>query len=213
MSYLFVSLRQSLVGTSSLPALIPDKATVDFQSSWARALRQGWLISVCYRRREMGAFISSTRWGSDQCSHICSSLCWLWSWTYTPSPASSEPAVQQPRWDMWAGPITWRDSLWVWSVARPPSSTSSLTLDHEATLIAPSRLMDAQLTHSFGRQWTRWSMQAHTAYSNTSQHPATQPPRDSKAHSDCYTLAAWLRALTPAVTTAQLLHRNREMTL
>lgn len=95
----------------------------------------------------------------------------------------------------------------------PPSSTSSLTLGHEATLIASSQLMDAQLTHSFGKQWTSWSTRAHVACTNTSQCPITQPPRDSKAHSDCSTSAAQLRTLTPAVTTAQSMHRNREMIL
>lgn len=83
----------------------------------------------------------------------------------------------------------------------------------EATLIAPSQLMDARLTHPFGRQWTWWSMWEHVACTKTSQCPVTQSPRDSKAQSDCSTLAAWPRALTPAVTTAQPMHRNREMTL
>lgn len=92
---------KTIPGRDFLSALIPDKATLC-------ALRQGWLISDYYRWREIGTSSSSTCLGSDWSTHLCTFLCWLWSQICTPSSASSETAVQQPRWDVPSGHIAWR---------------------------------------------------------------------------------------------------------
>lgn len=94
--------------------------------------------------------------------------------------------------------IAWWNSLWVRSVAGHPAAPPLWLL---------------RVTHSCGRQCTRWSTWAQAACANTSQCVVTWLPRDSKAPSHCSTSAARLQELTPALIMAQPMHRNREMIL